>query len=55
MARYDNLKVRLGKIWQDMTRYDQARFGKILQGKISQDLARYDKVRFGKIRQDMTR
>ena len=43
LARYE--KVRLGKIWQDIT----------CQGKIWQDLTRYDKVIFGKIWQDMTR
>ena len=54
MARYD--KVRLSKIWQDMTRkirQDLARYDKVRFGKIWQDLARYDKVRyqarFGKI------
>ena len=48
LARYE--KVRISKIWQDMT-------SKIwqLKGKTWQDLARYDKARLGKIWQDMIR
>ena len=41
MARYD--KIRLSKIWQDMT------------SKIRKDLARFDEVKVSKIWYDMTR